>query len=102
MLSIANKTIMLNVVILNVFTLSVVATSQVLNININLRTILKYLNDKFSNLFQFYITLPTVSMYCMIACVNTTSVFDGLSCLLYNHFKFIDIYRLGWEQKKGD
>jgi hypothetical protein len=98
MLSIANKTIMLNVVILNVITLSVVALSQVLNIN--LRTILKYLNDKFPNLFfKFFITLATVSMYCMIACVNTTYEFDGLSCLLYNHWKFIDIYRLGWEQK---
>jgi hypothetical protein len=97
MLSVANKTIMLNVVILNVITLSIVAPSQVLKIN--LRTILKYLNDKFSNLFQFLITLATVSMYCMIACVNTTYIFDGLSCLLYKHFKFIDIYQLGWEQK---
>jgi hypothetical protein len=97
MLSVANKTIMLNVVILNVITLSVVAPSQVLKIN--LRTILKYLNDKFSNLFQFFITLATVTVYCMIACVNTTYEFDGLSCLLYNHFKFIDIYWLGWEQK---
>jgi hypothetical protein len=98
MLSVANKTIMISVIILNVITLSIVAPSQVLNIN--LRTILKYLNDKFPNLFfKFFITLATVSMYCMIACVNTTYVFDGLSCLLYNHFEFIDIYWLGWEQK---